>query len=105
MTPYAVLMVRPTDGDDTVRRAFHALARTSHPDSLRNGGEPGAEWHAAAAAYSAVKTAELRDRLDRYMRGLSGFCDACRGSGVRGTRAAGAKLRLCDRCGGEGRVR
>ena len=30
MTPYAVLLVRPTDTDAVVRKVYHALARANH---------------------------------------------------------------------------
>ena len=103
MTPYATLMVRPADDDATIRRAFHALSKRHHPDKTPSQPAP-KEWYAAVAAYSVIKSADGRAKHDRYMQGLSGVCAACRGSGVRGTRSAGGKLRLCDTCFGEGRV-
>lgn len=103
MTPYAILLVRPTDDDATIRRAFHEQSKRHHPD--KTPGQPAPkEWYAAVAAYSVIKTADSRARHDRYMQGLSGVCTACSGSGVRGTRSAGSKIRLCDRCAGEGRA-
>lgn len=110
-TPYAILMVRPADDDAAIRRAFHAISKSCHPDKLpttlteEERAAAQSRWFRAAAAYSCVKTPELRDKQVKYMRGLAGCCKACSGSGVRGTRAAGGQLRLCAACAGEGRVK
>ncbi len=104
-TPYAALMVRPADSDETIRAQFHALSKEQHPDRAGADGVPGKEWYDIVAAYTAIKTLAAREALARRMAALSGFCTACTGSGVRGSRFAGSRLRHCDACHGAGRTR
>jgi DnaJ-class molecular chaperone len=104
MTPYAILLVRPADTDETIRAAFHKLSVQHHPD--KHPGQPvPREWYAAVAAYSVIKSQKLRAAYDRHMLGLSGLCCACRGSGVRGSRVGRSKVQPCQSCAGEGRTR
>jgi hypothetical protein len=101
VTPYAVLLVKPTDTDEVVRKAYHETARRDHPDA--NGGRPGPMWHTATAAYAAIKTAAARESWAKRQSALSGRCELCDGCGVRGTRMFGGRIRACDGCGGAGR--
>jgi DnaJ-class molecular chaperone len=99
MTPFASLLVLPTDDDDRIRCAYHALSRLHHPD--RAGGAPGPRWYEIAAAYAAVKTVAARARWAWEMELAAGSCPACAGYGVQGSRIT--KVRLCPACGGEGK--
>ena len=103
MTPWAELLLRPVDAtDEVVRRRFHELSRTEHPDALD--GAPGPRWFALVAAYQAIKTQTLRDALAKSTQALSALCSACSATGVVGTRIGGSKVRLCAACRGEGRA-
>ena len=106
MTPYALLLVRPTDTDLAVRQRFHALVAAEHPD--RNNGVPGTMWYQLKAAYEAVKTAPLRAEWVRLRGQLAGTCVACRGYGVTWRRVGQAARQgavVCAACEGEGRQR
>lgn len=105
MTPYAVLLVRPTDTDAVVRKVYHALARANHPDRDGANGVPGPLWTAVTEAYKHTATQERRDAWWREVSLLSAGCAACGGFGVRGSRVGGARIKACDACGGEGRVK
>lgn len=102
-TPYAVLLVRPGDPDEVIRRAYHEIARREHPDAVA--AKPSDSWFAATEAYSAIKTAEKRAAWEAGARLLSGGCAACKGCGVKGTRMFKGVIRVCEGCGGEGRLR
>jgi DnaJ-class molecular chaperone len=102
MTPYAVLLVKPTDSDEVIRKTYHRIAERNHPDA--NGGVAGALWHAATAAYTTVKTEEKREAWAHKQALLSGLCTECEGYGVRGTRMFKGKIRVCAECKGEGRI-
>jgi DnaJ-class molecular chaperone len=104
MTPYAVLMVRPMDSDQTIRQQFHALAVHEHPDRPGAAGVPGPNWYTISGAYALIKTDLLRSAWSKHQSVLSGLCAGCSGSGVKGTRTAGRKIRVCEACNGEGRV-
>jgi curved DNA-binding protein CbpA len=102
MTPYAVLLVRPGDTDETISARFRELSRGEHPDS-RADGRPGPRWYAITTAYGAVRTGPDREALGRAARLDARRCARCAGSGVLGSRAAGGKIRVCVVCLGEGR--
>lgn len=104
MTPYATLLVKPTDGDETIRKAYHVLAKQNHPDGAGWSGEPNAAWYATTAAYTAIKTFEARAAWKRQSDLLAGQCASCAGVGVLGTRMFKGKLRICMTCKGEGIV-
>jgi molecular chaperone DnaJ len=62
---YEVLGV-PRDADDeTIRRAFHALARDWHPD-VAEAPEAGERFRELAEAYSVLSKREARALYDRY---------------------------------------
>jgi hypothetical protein len=110
MTPYAVLLARPVDGDEVVRKLYHGIARCCHPDTRRGMSQAAqadltARWHTATEAYTAIKTYDRRDTWAREQALLSGGCEACGGCGVRGSRVGKGSVRLCEACGGEGRIR
>lgn len=102
-TPYAVLMVKPTDTPEFIQQQFHQLSRQQHPDAL--GGVVGDRWVEITQAYGLIKTEAKRDEWERSRAKLSGICKRCRGVGVVGARMAGSKLRECEECKGEGRVK
>lgn len=109
MTPYAVLLAKPNDSDETIRRLYHAIARHCHPDACRGllpytTEKLNERWHTATEAYSAIKTPELRESWATRQKLLSGVCAACEGSGVAGTRMFKGTIRECKECKGEGRV-
>lgn len=110
MTPYALLLVRPTDDDDAIRRRFHALIRAEHPDGGGAQGTPGTMWYVLKSAYEAVKTEALRTAWSRAHADallLSGLCVNCLGYGVTWRRtglAARQGPTVCSVCNGEGRV-
>jgi DnaJ-class molecular chaperone len=102
LTPYAVLLVKPTDDDGGIRKRFHDLSRIYHPDA--NGGVPDERWHGAVVAYNAVKTAELRLELARRTHGTAGVCLQCDGCGVVWSRLKPRyPPRVCEKCDGRGR--
>lgn len=105
ITPYAVLLCRPNDSDDVIRKAFHAEAQITHPDllSVPDPENREARWQAALAAYNAIKTQQARDAFETSLRLLANLCFDCGGFGVAGTRLAGRRIRVCDACKGEGR--
>ena len=105
VTPYCVLLCKPTDPDEVIRKAYHVLARLSHPDSVGTGPVAREAWARATDAYNQVKTAELREALAERQALLSGLCAACDGAGVKGTRMFKGKITACSECGGEGRMR
>lgn len=102
MTPYAVLLVKPTDTDELIRKTYHVQARKEHPDLVKV--EPSDNWYIATTAYTAVKTETKRAAWMEKQSLLSGFCDPCGGSGVRGTRMFKGKIKICEVCKGEGRI-
>ncbi len=102
MTPYALLLVRPTDTDLTIRQRFHVLSRQQHPDRDGGNGEPGALWFQLTEAYSQIKTSGLRAVWARRQAVRARGCPACYGAGVAGTTSLGGRVRLCAECGGEG---
>jgi DnaJ-class molecular chaperone len=102
VTPYAVLLAKPTDSDDAIRKLYHAIARTEHPDGSQT--QPSELWYSATAAYTAIKTAEKRAEVGRRQDLLAGRCAACEGTGVKGTRMFKGKIRFCSDCKGEGVV-
>lgn len=103
LTPYAVLLVKATDDDDTIRREYHALARKQHPD-LRKSKEPGPLWQIVNEAYALVETVALRTKWAKGQAMKAGGCAKCAGSGVTGSRIAGGKVKMCTDCKGYGRA-
>jgi hypothetical protein len=104
LTPWAELLVRPVDGDDVVRRAWHAIARVEHADATADR-RPGPRWQAAKAAYEAVEDEAARMRWAAALAHQAGLCAVCVGFGVTWRRVGkdrGAKV--CAACGGEGKV-
>lgn len=104
MTPYAILKVRPQDGDDYIRTVYHSLAKDQHPDRPGASGTPGLDWYAITAAYKQINTQEKRDALVAQYKLLAGRCEACSGLGVMGGARVRLSLRVCDACNGEGGV-
>lgn len=102
LTPYATLLVKPTDTDDVIRHEYHALARKQHPD-LRNDKEPGPRWQEVNEAYPLVETVSRRTAWAKAHAMKSGGCTKCVGSGVVGSRVAGGKIKVCVTCKGVGR--
>ena len=104
MTPYAVMLVKPNDGDVAIRKRFQMQSKKQHPDRDGANGQPGPEWFSLAAAYSQIKTEGLRAAWAAKNNLLSRLCKPCSGLGVRGTRIGGGKITVCDKCSGEGRL-
>ncbi len=103
-TPYAVLLAKPTDSDETVRKLYHRIAEANHPDRSTKRGAPGPLWFDATEAYTAIKTREKRYEWRKHHETLSGLCQDCEGYGVRGARLFKGTVRPCPACGGEGRT-
>ncbi len=102
MTPYAILLVKPTDGDEVIRKAYHAIAEEEHPD--KTGRAVTERWYVATNAYTVIKTAAKRENWALAQRLLSGVCGQCGGTGVVGTRMFKGKIRVCGVCKGVGRL-
>jgi DnaJ-class molecular chaperone len=107
-TPYVVLLAKPNDSDETIRRLYHAIVRYCHPDAQRGLSEYAKvelteRWHTVTVAYNTVKTDSLRSAWAATQFLLSGQCGKCAGSGVVGTRMFKGKIRVCEECGGNGR--
>ena len=109
MTPYAVLLVKPTDDDLTIRKRFHEISKTQHPDRTLTVGEepgPGPLWYALTDAYQQVKTPSARREWHSRQVKLARLCGACSGCGVTWKRVGHDKgAVVCAICGGEGRVK
>jgi len=106
MTPYAVLLVKPTDDDLTIRKRFHELSKAQHPDRFGAAGVPGPLWYLISEAYGQVKTAEARRTWNEWQRKLARTCGDCEGSGVVWKRLGKDKsAKLCTTCNGEGRTK
>lgn len=103
LTPYAVLLVKPTDDDDAIRREYHALARKQHPD-LRKSREPGPLWQVVNEAYALIESVKLRTTWHKVTNMKSGICVKCHGFGVTGSRIAGGRIKMCTDCSGCGRA-
>jgi len=105
MTPYAILLVRPVDSDETIRKRFHVLSKGQHPDRIGAKGTPGPEWYEQAAAYSCVKTEALRKEWAAYRKQLARQCVTCGGCGVVWKRIGKDQgTKVCAQCAGEGAV-
>ena len=109
MTPYAVLLAKHTDSDDTIRRLYHAIVRYCHPDALRGMPQDSQDklrlqFHRVTEAYNLIKTDALRTVWSHRQELLSGNCAACKGTGTAGTRMFKGVIRVCGTCKGEGRV-
>lgn len=75
---YEVLGVPQDADDDSIRRAFHALARDWHPD-VAEAPDAEARFRELAEAYSVLSKREARVLYDRFGyrgRGNQGFDDA-----------------------------
>ena len=106
MTPFAVLLVKPTDDDLTIRKRFHELSKIQHPDRAGAGGMPGENWHQLVTAYSLIKTEERRAAYRHAQARLAHLCPVCFGSGVTWKRVGKDKsASICTKCNGEGRVK
>jgi DnaJ domain len=101
LTPYAVLLVKPTDADEVVRKAYHAIVRSCHPD-VRHDDAAKARWFEVTEAYAAVETKEARDTWQRGRDLMASKCVGCNGTGVRGTRMFKGKIHHCEFCRGVG---
>ena len=106
MTPYSVLLVKPTDDDLTIRKRFHELSKANHPDRPGAGGVPGPLWQVLVDAYGQVKTAALRAQWCRAQSQLARLCTICGGNGVTWRRVGKDRSPIiCEKCNGEGRVK
>jgi DnaJ-class molecular chaperone len=110
MTPYCVLLAKPNDSDEVIRKLYHGLVRHCHPDAQRGLPEASkvkltARWHEFTTAYSAIKTDALRSQWAASQFLLSGQCGKCAGSGVVGTRMFKGRIMECKECKGEGRLK
>jgi DnaJ-class molecular chaperone len=106
VTPYAVLLVKPTDDDDMIRKRFHELARSQHPDRDGAAGVPGPLWQTLIDAYGQVKTAQLRAAWHQAQVHLARLCLTCEGLGVTWRRVGKDRAAtICGKCNGEGRVK
>jgi DnaJ-class molecular chaperone len=103
LAPYAVLLAKATDTDETIRALYHAIAKECHPDVVKTE-EAAARWHAATEAYSAIKTLAARTDLLRRTALLAHRCSACECTGVIGSRSVKPGVRLCPACKGTGRT-
>ena len=103
LTPYAVLLLKPNTTDDEIRKRFHQLAKSQHPDRSGAQGIPGPLWHGLTSAYNQVKTQTARSTWERHAALKAGRCVICKGQGVLGGRLSGG-IKICDKCRGEGTV-
>ena len=103
LAPYAVLLARVTDTDETIRVLYHAIAQECHPDVVKTEAAA-AQWHAATEAYTAIKTLAARSDLLRRTALLARRCGTCEGTGVVGSRSVKPGVRLCPACKGVGRT-
>ena len=83
MNYYVVLGIAEDADDDTVRRAFRALARRYHPDT--GDGSSIVEFQRAREAYETLGDPERRRRYDRQLRASRVPPFVVRESGVSGT--------------------
>ena len=72
-TPYEILCVETSDDDDTIRKAYAALAVRTHPDRLAGAGDAVARlaeevFGRIAEAYDAIRDEDSRRRLASQAR-------------------------------------
>ena len=103
LSPYAVLLAKATDTDETIRALYHVIAKECHPDVVKTEAAA-AQWHAATEAYTAIKTLAARSDLLRRTALLAHRCGTCEGTGVVGSRSVKPGVRLCPACKGAGRA-
>jgi DnaJ-class molecular chaperone len=104
VTPYATLLVKPTDDDAAIRSAYHALARKNHSDVTVDH-RPGPAWFASTEAYNLVKTEGARAAWWLSQCSMAGLCGTCSGLGVTWHRTGWDKaVRICAACSGEGLI-
>ena len=105
-TPYAFLLVKPSDDDLTIRKRFHELSKGQHPDRPGAGGVRGPLWQPLVDAYGQVKTVGNRTAWHRAQSQLARLCASCSGNGVTWKRVGRDKgAVVCSVCDGEGRVK
>ena len=106
MTPYAILLCKPSDTDLAIRKRFHELSKTQHPDRSGAGGVPGSLWQDLVDAYGQVKTDERRIAWHQAQAHLARLCHTCEGLGIAWKRIGKNKdAVVCVKCNGEGRVK
>jgi hypothetical protein len=108
-TPYAILLAKPGDSDDVIRKLYHDIVRYCHPDALRGLPQDSqeklrAQWYTATEAYTVVKTVAVRIAWEAQLRIAAGVCGKCRGYGVMGSRIGSGKICVCAACRGEGKI-
>lgn len=112
-THYEVLRVASDASDDEVRKAFHAIAKTHHPDAVNLEGLSDTDiilmaqyWVEAQASYEAVKTPILRSQYDARLRMMSRPCKPCKGTGTTQKRTGWSVTDItCPTCNGTGKER
>ena len=105
-TPFAVLQIKPSDDDLTIRKRFHELSKSQHPDRPGAGGIPGPLWQQLVDAYGQVKTATHRTAWHQAQAQLARLCHTCEGLGVTWKRVGRDRsATICGECNGEGRVK
>lgn len=106
MTPYAVMCIKPSDDDQVIRKRFHELSKSQHPDRDGAGGVPGPQWQALVDAYGQVKTVGHRTAWHQAQVHLARLCSTCEGLGVIWRRVGRDRSPIiCEKCNGEGRVK
>ena len=64
-SPYDILGVAPTASADDIRRAYHRLAKTNHPDTNPDKKDAAEKFAAISSAHTVLADPEKRARFDR----------------------------------------
>ena len=62
------------------------------------------KFETVTEAYRLINTAEKREMWRNILINTARLCLECAGFGVKGTRSAGGKVRICATCKGEGKM-
>lgn len=103
LTPYAVLLVKPTDSDEAIRKTYWTLARLHHPD-LSSNGVAQVAWYIVKEAYAQIETTTVREKWAGRLKLNAGVCRKCEGYGVTWRRLGKAVVKVCEVCSGQGRI-
>lgn len=99
LTPYAILEVSVDATAQQIRKRYHELARTLHPDA--NLGEAvDQQWYLVSSAYRLLTDEQARNAWHRALGIRAGLCQRCTGVGVVTGRRASTYI--CKGCAGTG---
>lgn len=99
-TLYSVLGLPPAATDLAIKKRYHDLAWSKHPDR----GGLADEFAKIAEAGRTLTDQELRSQYDAWLKVMKDPCPTCEGRGLRyiSLSFTVSVTRRCDACSGEG---